>query len=153
MKQHSTAQHQSFIGSKIVMATAMTRLAFCNYIGREIDPKTNADEDGYLVEYTDGGQSNHPDHAGYISWSPRAQFDAGYLALGKIYGMPAHQQRVIAEKAQLDDKLAKLGAALNGALKGKVSTDEYSLLCEQERVMREYDEILRRRIDNFRSVR
>lgn len=151
MKQHSTAQH--FIGSKIVIAIAMTRLAYNEYRGWTLPADENGADDGYLVEYTDGGQSNHPDHAGYISWSPKAQFDAGYLPLGKIDGMPAHQQRVIAEKAQLDEKLAKLGAALNGTLKGKVSASEFSLLCEQERVMREYSEILRRRIANFESAR
>lgn len=64
-----------------------------------------------------------------------------------------HQQRVVDEKTELDEKLAKLGAALNGTLKSKVSADEFSLLCEQERVMREYSEILARRIANFRSAR
>lgn len=64
-----------------------------------------------------------------------------------------HQQRVVEEKAELDEKLVKLGAALNGGLKEKVSPDEFSLLCEQERVMREYSEILRRRIANFESAR
>lgn len=64
-----------------------------------------------------------------------------------------HQQRVVEEKAELDDKLTKLGAALNGGLREKVSVDEFSLLCEQERVMREYSEILARRIANFRSAR
>lgn len=69
---------QKFIGTKIILATAMTRLAFCAYINREIDPKTNGDDAGYLVEYTDGGAPNHPGHAGYISWSPKAQFDNAY---------------------------------------------------------------------------
>lgn len=34
--------------------------------------------EGYLVEYTDGGKPNHPDHSGYISWSPREQFEKAY---------------------------------------------------------------------------
>lgn len=38
------------------------------------DPK----DEGYLVEYIDGGKPNHPDYANYISWSPKGIFDAGY---------------------------------------------------------------------------
>ncbi len=63
-----------------------------------------------------------------------------------------HEQRVVEEKRDLDEKLNKLGAALNGTLKGKVSDADFSLLCEQERVMRDYSEILRRRIANFESA-
>lgn len=100
-------------------------------------------EPGYAVKYPDG----------YVSWSPKAVFEAAYLPMGHVGHMPDHQQRVIGEQVQLADKLAKLGAELNGALKDKVSPDEFSLLCEQERAMREYNEILRRRIANFESAR
>ncbi|MGO1272304.1 MAG: hypothetical protein ACTMK5_11030, partial [Pseudomonas helleri] len=64
-----------FIGTKVVLALAMTRLAYNVYRGWELPADENGDDDGYLVEYTDGGAPNHPDHAGYISWSPKAQFD------------------------------------------------------------------------------
>ena len=32
----------------------------------------------FLVEYLDGGQSNHPSHIGYISWSPKGVFEGHY---------------------------------------------------------------------------
>jgi len=41
------------------------------------DDEDGADE-GYLVEYLDGGKPNHQNHTGYISWSPKEQFDAAY---------------------------------------------------------------------------
>jgi hypothetical protein len=44
-----------------------------------IDPAS--ERDGYLVEYPLVGEDdtpNHPDYAGYISWSPKAAFEAAY---------------------------------------------------------------------------
>ena len=66
---------QQFIGTKIILAVAMTRLAYNDYRGWALPADENGDDAGYLVEYTDGGAPNHPDHTGYISWSPKAQFD------------------------------------------------------------------------------
>lgn len=53
----------------------MTRLTYNDYRGWALPAGENGDDAGYLVEYTDGGAPNHPDHTGYISWSPKAQFD------------------------------------------------------------------------------
>ncbi|MCE4056310.1 DUF2829 domain-containing protein [Pseudomonas sp. Au-Pse12] len=69
---------KQFIGTKIVLALAMTRLAYNEYRGWTLPADENGADDGYLVEYTDGGAPNHPAHGGYISWSPKAQFDAAY---------------------------------------------------------------------------
>lgn len=151
MKPHSTAQH--YVGTKQLKARPMTLGEYNAYRGWEMPDGEIPEADGYLVEYLDGGKPNHPDHAGYISWSPKAVFEDAYLPMGDVDGMPPHQQRAIGEQAQLADKLAKLSLALNGPIRGALSTDEFSLLCEQERVMREYDEILRRRIANFGSAR
>lgn len=71
---------QHYIGTKIVLAIAMTRIAYNEYRGWTLPADENGADEGYLVEYTDGGAANHPAHAGYISWSPKAQFDAAYRA-------------------------------------------------------------------------
>ena len=63
---------------KKVTATPMNRLDYTNYRGWELPVDENGSDDGYLVEYLDGGKPNHPDHKGYISWSPKEQFDNGY---------------------------------------------------------------------------
>lgn len=77
-----------FIGTKIILALAMTRLAYNAYRGWELPADENGADEGYLVEYTDGGAPNHPDHAGYISWSPKAQFDNAYRATeGMSFGL------------------------------------------------------------------
>lgn len=67
-----------FYGTKKISATPMTRQAFNDYLGWELPSDEDGSDAGYLVEYLDGGASNHPDHKGYISWSPAAQFDAAY---------------------------------------------------------------------------
>lgn len=67
-----------FIGTKIITAEAMTRAAYNGYRGWDLPANENGADQGYLVEYTDGGKPNDPRHAGYISWSPKEQFDNAY---------------------------------------------------------------------------
>lgn len=67
-----------FIGTKIVLAIAMNRLAYNAYRGWTLPSDENGEDEGYLVEYTDGGEPNHAAHSGYISWSPKEQFDNAY---------------------------------------------------------------------------
>lgn len=79
---------QLFIGTKQVTALAMTRLAYNQYRGSELPADENGADEGYLVEYLDGGKPNHPAHVGYISWSPKAQFDAAYRPVsGLTFGL------------------------------------------------------------------
>lgn len=72
---------QQFYGTKKIAARPMTRAEYNTYRGWELPADEDGADEGYLVEYLDGGKSNHPDHAGYISWSPKAQFDAAYQPL------------------------------------------------------------------------
>lgn len=67
-----------YICSKEVIAKPMNRLAYNQYRGWELPADENPDDEGYLVEYLDGGKPNHPAHAGYISWSPKEVFEKGY---------------------------------------------------------------------------
>jgi hypothetical protein len=69
---------QLYIGTKQIIATAMTRQEYNDYRGWKLPEDENGDDAGYLVEYQDGGPSNHPDHAGYISWSPAEVFEKSY---------------------------------------------------------------------------
>lgn len=67
-----------FIGTKVVHATPMTRLEYNNYRDWALPPDENGEDAGFLVEYVDGGKPNHPDHHGYISWSPADVFTRAY---------------------------------------------------------------------------
>lgn len=65
----------------------MSRIEYNTYRGWELPADENGADAGYLVEYLDGGQSNHPGHAGYISWSPKDVFERSYrLVNGLDFG-------------------------------------------------------------------
>ena len=74
-----------YIGTKLINAEPMTRAAYNVFRGWELPADENGDDEGYLVEYLDGGKPNTNTHAGYVSWSPKAQFDNAYR---KTTGMP-----------------------------------------------------------------
>ena len=79
---------QLHIGTKQVTAQPMTRQAYNDYRGWTLPADEDGTDEGYLVEYLDGGKPNHPAHAGYISWSPKAQFDAAYRpTTGMTFGL------------------------------------------------------------------
>lgn len=73
-----------FIGTKIILAMPMTLGEYNHYREWTIPDNEDAESLGYLVEYTDGGKPNHPDHEGYISWSPKEVFDNAYQPSGHM---------------------------------------------------------------------
>ncbi len=68
-----------FFGTKLVKAKPMTQEEFAQYMGTTT-PTNMPDRSppGYLVEYVNGGDSNHENHDNYISWSPKAVFEDAY---------------------------------------------------------------------------
>lgn len=81
---------QLHIGVKLVLATAMTRGDYNEYRDWDLpeDEKHLANEPGYLVEYVDTEDQNHPNHGGYISWSPATVFNDAYKSSGEMsFGM------------------------------------------------------------------
>ena len=143
---------KTFIGTKIVNATPMNRADYKEYRGWQLPANEDGADDGHLVEYTDGGKANDSRHAGYISWSPKAQFDAAYLSIGDVSGLPPHQQRVVAEKAELDDKRVKLDTFMNGEKFHVVcNEDERIRMIDQYNAMTTYSKVLGERIAAFKS--
>lgn len=63
---------------KCVQARPMTRGAYNELQGWTIPPDEDPKDEGYLVEYLDGGKPNHKDFANYISWSPKDVFDRNH---------------------------------------------------------------------------
>jgi hypothetical protein len=72
---------KTFQCRKRVTALPMNRLDYNLYRGWVLPSDEDGTDEGYLVEYLDGGQPNHSKHKGYISWSPKEQFDNGYTEL------------------------------------------------------------------------
>lgn len=67
-----------YYGTKRISATPMTRPDYNKFRSWELPKDKNGADEGYLVEYLDGGAPNVAGYVGYISWSPKAQFDAAY---------------------------------------------------------------------------
>lgn len=64
-----------YIGTKRVMAKPMTLNEYNDY--RDFK-REEEDKEGYLVEYVYSENSNDPRHSGYISWSPKKEFEEAY---------------------------------------------------------------------------
>lgn len=138
---------QHYVGTKIIKATPMTRGDYNVYRGWDIPADENPEDTGYLVEYTDGGRPNHPKHDGYISWSPSAVFEGAYLPMGDVSDCPDWVQRLVAEKAQLDDRLSKLIAYLDSV---ELVSPHILKLREQESLMRSLSDLLAERLEMVR---
>ena len=63
--------------------------------------------------------------------------------------MEAHQERVVTEKAELDEKIEKLDAFLKGTIYLSLSEEEQFLLRKQLALMQEYAATLGQRIAAF----
>ncbi|CAM0053309.1 hypothetical protein VPHD478_0036 [Vibrio phage D478] len=92
-----------YIGVKLVKALVMNLLEYNQYRGWQLPEDENGSDEGYLVEYLDGGESNHPDHEGYISWSPKQVFDNAYRpTCGMNFGLAI-------EAMKMGQKVARAG--------------------------------------------
>jgi len=79
---------QTYIGTKLVKMQPMTRAEYNVYRGWDLPADENGADDGYLVEYLDGGKPNVAGHDGYVSWSPKEQADAAYrVTTGMSFGL------------------------------------------------------------------
>lgn len=77
-----------YIGIKEIHATPMNRADYNILRGWELPANEDGADEGYLVEYLDGGQSNHPNYHGYISWSPKDVFERAYKPIvGMTFGL------------------------------------------------------------------
>ena len=75
---------KSYIGTKLINAKPMDRLAYNLYRGWKLPDDENGTDEGYLVEYLDGGKPNTQDYKGYVSWSPKEQFENAYKQSGNL---------------------------------------------------------------------
>ena len=142
---------KTYTGTKIVTAKPMNRADYNKYRNWVLPDNEEGSDDGYLVEYTDGGKANDSRHAGYISWSPKAQFDAAYIDIGDVSALPAHMQRVVAEKAELDAKISALTKFMTTLFWSSLLNSEQRLLRAQAVHMDGYSGVLGERISAFHA--
>lgn len=99
---------KQFIGTKQVRGMPMTRADYNTLRGWTVPADENPSDEGYIVEYLDGGTPNHPDYAGYISWSPKKQFEDAYRpTAGLTFGLAI-------EALKLGKRMARAGWNGNG---------------------------------------
>lgn len=72
------------IGTKIINAKPMTRQAYNDLRGWTVPSNENPADEGYLVEYLDGGLPNVVGFKGYVSWSPRDVFERAYRPMDRM---------------------------------------------------------------------
>jgi len=135
---------QTYTGTKTLDAKPMSLGGYNKYQGWPIPLDQDPDDEGYLVEYHDGGKANHPDHKGYISWSPKDVFERTYSKVIELY-----QQRVVDEKFDLDAKIKALVNFMDGDTFGSVDPSERGRMSNQCSAMEVYSEMLDSRIRNF----
>lgn len=79
---------QRYIGTKLINATPMNRQQYNDFRGWKLPEDENGDDEGFLVEYIDGGKANTEQYAGYVSWSPKDVFERAYQPVtGMTFGM------------------------------------------------------------------
>lgn len=70
---------KKYIGTKLVQAKPMTRGEYNDCRGWQTPENENPEDEGYLVEYSDG----------YISWSPKEVFEKAYIAVDDNKNLPS----------------------------------------------------------------
>ena len=94
---------KQFIGTKQVRGAPMSRSNYNALRGWTVPADENPSDEGYIVEYLDGGAPNHKDFAGYISWSPKKQFEDAYRPTsGLTFGLAV-------EALKLGKRVARAG--------------------------------------------
>ncbi len=128
---------------KRVMCEPMDRLAYNIYRGWDLPDDENGEDEGYLVEYLDGGKPNDTRHAGYISWSPKEQFDNGYTEVKET----TFNDRLELELKDLIEKQEKLIKFFGSDASKHVLPAARVLLNIQLEVMQKYIDILIVRVE------
>lgn len=78
---------ETYIGTKVIRALPMTRQDYNDFRNWVLPDDENGDDEGYLVEYMDGGQRNTEAYQGYVSWSPKDVFERSYRRIdGLTFG-------------------------------------------------------------------
>lgn len=131
-----------YVGTKEVLAKPMTRREYNDYRGWELPSDENPNDEGYLVEYLNGGKPNDARHEGYISWSPVDVFNNAYKPADTFL------DRLKLELEEVQTRLDGLTKTLDVERKPDfISEDQWILMTRQQFHMRMYAQIIGQRID------
>lgn len=134
----------TYIGTKVIYAVPMNRLDYNVLRGWQVPEDENPDDEGYLVQYADGGASNLFGFSGYVSWSPKEIFERAYHPLGSTEPKtpPTFVDRMQAEFDELSDRVNKLAAFFESPIYVDLDREEQEMLSEQFGYMSNYQHVL-----------
>jgi hypothetical protein len=133
-------------GTKRLYAWPMQKGQYVDYRGWAMPGNEDPSEQGYLVEYTDGGKPNDERHEGYISWSPATVFEQTY----KEVKPDDWSARLVKERDDLCLKIVGLNSFIGTERFHALRMQDRALLEIQQSAMETYARVLQQRI--FRSV-
>ena len=94
---------QLYLGTKLVNMAPMNRKEYIDFRGWDLPADEDGADEGYLVEYIDGGQANIPGFDGYVSWTPKDVAERNYRPIqGLTFGLAI-------EAAKMGKKIARRG--------------------------------------------
>lgn len=132
---------KTYTGTKALRAWPATRGEYNAYRGWSIPADEDAHERGYLVEYIDVGKANHPNHAGYISWSSSYAFENAY-----VEDIPQDwRTRLFAEGVDAASRLVKLDDFIASPGFNGLDPVDQELLALEAQCLTTYVDILARR--------
>jgi len=78
----------AYIGTKLINAKPMNRLDYNVFRGWDLPSDENGTDEGYLIEYVDSTTSNTETYEGYVSWTPKVEFEDAYMSVdGMSFGL------------------------------------------------------------------
>ena len=114
---------EQFIGVKRLNAKPMTRGNYNILRGWTVPADENPDDDGYLVEYLDGGKANVDGFTGYVSWSPKDVFERAYRQVNSRVGFASNREvaawlRDVADRVMVGGEGAESADVIYGTYGG-----------------------------------
>jgi hypothetical protein len=135
----------TYVGTKVVRGVPMSRTTYNHLRGWEVPADEDPMDDGYLVEYVDGGKPNVEGFTGYISWSPKDVFESAYT-LGAEPRPTTFLDRLKVEAEELEARWGKLRLFIATPEFSNLNSLEQKDLKEQAAHMEDYLWVLKRRI-------
>lgn len=138
---------KKYIGTKEINAIPMNRQEYNDFRGWELLDDEDGTDEGYLVEYVDGGKANTPQYNGYVSWSPKDVFERAYKSI------ETPLDRLYIEHNELLDRYNKLVLFLGRKDAIQVAGDMQVALMEEQKIeMKDYLLTLRTRIELMKKL-
>lgn len=131
---------KKYVGTKTIKAKPMTRGAYNDLRGWAVPENENPEDEGYLVVYLNG-EPNVEGYEGYVSWSPKKQFDETYFIAETF------QDRLVIEYEELNKKFDALVAFLKTEQFESLSFAMKSEMQYQRDAMADYLDCLSNRLE------